>query len=235
MARPATTIDVAVPRPDGVSVLLCEEVPLRACRLKHVRATQAVLSVRHRFQVRRVDAGSVAAQMIKRETRRHRGEEQLIGQAVREPGTAAVADVPVTTRDERSCPLPAALRREDSLAPHGVVDIVMPLQLLGRLSFRHGFIVARRTDISVRDPIYGQEMLSDLDLSILQLEQRHYRRAGAKEQAIHDELGLTSTQYTRRLNRLIDDPDAVLVAPQLVNRLRRVRERRIRQRVPRAS
>lgn len=77
-------------------------------------------------------------------------------------------------------------------------------------------------------------MLADLDIAILQLESRHYRRAGAKQQAIHDELGLTSTAYTQRLNRLLDDPDALLVAPQLINRLRRIRAKRIEQRTPRS-
>lgn len=72
-------------------------------------------------------------------------------------------------------------------------------------------------------------MLADVDLAILQLEQRHYRRIGAKHAAIRDELGITPTRYFQRLNELLDDPEAVAVAPVVVRRLQRVRERALEQ------
>lgn len=73
-------------------------------------------------------------------------------------------------------------------------------------------------------------MLADVDLAILQLEQRHYRRIGAKHAAIRDELGITPTRYFQRLNELLDDQEAAAVAPMVVNRLRRVRDRAAAQR-----
>lgn len=72
-------------------------------------------------------------------------------------------------------------------------------------------------------------MLSDLDLAILQMEQRYYRRIGAKHAAIRDELGITPTRYFQRLNGLIDSPEAVAVAPMVVRRLQRVRDRAAQQ------
>lgn len=65
---------------------------------------------------------------------------------------------------------------------------------------------------------------------ILDFEQRRYRLAGAKEQAIRAELDLSAVRYYQLLNALLDDPAAVEYAPTLVNRLRRLRAARVRQR-----
>lgn len=73
-------------------------------------------------------------------------------------------------------------------------------------------------------------MLADVDLAILQLEERHYRRIGAKHAAIRAELGITPTRYFQRLNELLDDAEAAVVAPMVVARLRRVRDRAAEQR-----
>ncbi len=70
------------------------------------------------------------------------------------------------------------------------------------------------------------------DILILQIEQRFYRHAGSKWAAVRDELGLDPTQYAQLLNRLLDDPEAALVAPSVVNRLRRIREQRTRHTRP---
>lgn len=73
-------------------------------------------------------------------------------------------------------------------------------------------------------------MLDDEALAILQLEQRHYRRIGAKHAAIRAELGITPIRYFQRLTQLLDDPDAAVVAPMVIGRLRRVRDRAAEQR-----
>lgn len=64
------------------------------------------------------------------------------------------------------------------------------------------------------------------DHRILEFEQKWWRTAGAKADAIMAEFGLTQTRYYQKLNRLLDEPDAVEYAPQLVNRLRRIRSTR---------
>lgn len=68
--------------------------------------------------------------------------------------------------------------------------------------------------------------LTDRDVTILNLEARHWRHAGTKEQAIRTELGLSATAYYARLNQLLDVPAALERNPVLVNRLRRLREQR---------
>ncbi len=68
--------------------------------------------------------------------------------------------------------------------------------------------------------------LTDRQLAVLALEGRRYRRQGAKEQAVRDELGLSATRYYQVLNALLDDPAALALEPVLVNRLRRLREQR---------
>lgn len=73
-------------------------------------------------------------------------------------------------------------------------------------------------------------MLTDQQAAILDLEARHWRHAGSKEQAIRAELGLSATAYYAQLNALIDTPAALQRQPVLVNRLRRLRDRRRRAR-----
>jgi hypothetical protein len=68
--------------------------------------------------------------------------------------------------------------------------------------------------------------LTDADLAMLTMERRFYTRPGGKEQAIADELGLTSTRYYQLLSGLINRPKALAADPVTVNRLRRLRARR---------
>lgn len=77
--------------------------------------------------------------------------------------------------------------------------------------------------------------LSDLDLAVLAFEHRRYRHAGAREEAITVEFGMTPTAYAQHLNRLLDDPAAYLHDPVLVKRLRRLRDTRRASRGSRAS
>ena len=69
----------------------------------------------------------------------------------------------------------------------------------------------------------GLAQLDERGKQILAFERRWWRHAGAKEQAIRDTFGLTTTRYYQLLNRLLDSPAAVAEDPVLVNRLRRLR------------
>ena len=65
---------------------------------------------------------------------------------------------------------------------------------------------------------------------ILDFERQWWRFAGAKEQAIRDSFGLSSTRYYQLLNGLLDDPLALAHDPLVVQRLRRLRASRARRR-----
>jgi Protein of unknown function (DUF3263) len=66
--------------------------------------------------------------------------------------------------------------------------------------------------------------------AVLDFERRRWKHAGAKEEAIRDELGLSPTAYFQILNALLDDPAALAYNPTLVGGLRRRREARQRSR-----
>lgn len=72
--------------------------------------------------------------------------------------------------------------------------------------------------------------LSAEEEKILALERQWWKYAGAKDQAIRDQLGMTSVAYYQTLNRLIDTEDALAHDPMLVKRLRRQRDARQRAR-----
>lgn len=72
--------------------------------------------------------------------------------------------------------------------------------------------------------------LTDDDKTVLDLERRWWKYAGAKEQTIRDTFGWSSTRYYQVLNALIDEPEALAYDPLLVRRLRRLRDARARQR-----
>jgi hypothetical protein len=75
--------------------------------------------------------------------------------------------------------------------------------------------------------------LSSHDAEILEFERQWWRLAGAKEQAIRDRFGLTSTRYHQQLNALLDSPAALRADPMLVKRLQRLRSSRDRDRAAR--
>lgn len=75
--------------------------------------------------------------------------------------------------------------------------------------------------------------LSDRDREILNFERHWWRYAGAKEQAIRDQFGMSGTRYYQVLNALIDRPEALAYDPLLVKRLRRLRSSRQRARAAR--
>ena len=65
------------------------------------------------------------------------------------------------------------------------------------------------------------DTVTELESQILNLERIFWRTAGAKEQAIRDELGLSPTRYYQLLSRLLADPGLV-ADPLTVQRLRRI-------------
>jgi hypothetical protein len=75
--------------------------------------------------------------------------------------------------------------------------------------------------------------LTEQQRGILAFERRWWRHAGAKEQAIRDLFGVSSTRYYQMLNALLDDPAALAHDPVLVKRLRRLRATRARARTGR--
>ena len=72
--------------------------------------------------------------------------------------------------------------------------------------------------------------LAEREQAILAFEQRWWRYAGAKEQAIRDTFGISATRYYQLLNALLDNPAALAAEPMLIGRLRRLRASRTRRR-----
>jgi hypothetical protein len=70
--------------------------------------------------------------------------------------------------------------------------------------------------------------LDERDQQILAFEGQWWRQAGAKEQAIRDTFGVSTTRYYQLLNALLDDPRALEHDPVVVQRLRRLRTTRRR-------
>lgn len=66
--------------------------------------------------------------------------------------------------------------------------------------------------------------LTARDRGILDFERDWTRHAGAKEDAVHAEFGLTPARYYQVLNALLDSPAALAYDPMLVKRLQRMRE-----------
>jgi hypothetical protein len=69
-------------------------------------------------------------------------------------------------------------------------------------------------------------LLAAREQAVLAFEERRFRNAGRKDQAIREEFGISPTQYFQILNALLDDPAALAHNPTLVARLRRLREAR---------
>ncbi|TCJ20828.1 DUF3263 domain-containing protein [Nocardioides jejuensis] len=69
-------------------------------------------------------------------------------------------------------------------------------------------------------------MLTVLDHMTLRFEERHWRFAGAKAEAIREQFGESITRYYQRLDALIRQPEALATYPQTVRRLNRLRDAR---------
>ncbi len=74
------------------------------------------------------------------------------------------------------------------------------------------------------------EPLQAREKEMLLLEQKWWKYAGAKEQAIRDRWDISATRYYQLLNAIIDKPAALVWDPLTVNRLRRLRRARQRSR-----
>jgi hypothetical protein len=72
--------------------------------------------------------------------------------------------------------------------------------------------------------------LTDRDRAILDFERSWWTTPGPKETAIRERFELSPTRYYEILNSLLEDPAAMDHDPLLIRRLRRLRERRRRQR-----
>ena len=68
------------------------------------------------------------------------------------------------------------------------------------------------------------------DLEILDFERQWWKYADTKETGIRERLGLSPLSYYRRLNWIIDQPQALALDPLLVRRLSRTRLARRRDR-----
>jgi hypothetical protein len=79
----------------------------------------------------------------------------------------------------------------------------------------------------------GSSDLSERDLAILAFERQWWRHAGAKEQGIRAEFGLSAARYYQLLGALLDSPQALAHDPMLVKRLQRMREARAEARARR--
>jgi len=79
-------------------------------------------------------------------------------------------------------------------------------------------------------PAVAGPQLTERERDILGFERQWWRHAGAKEQAIRDQFGLSSTRYYQAVNALLDNPAALVHDPVLVRRLRRLRATRARAR-----
>ena len=79
-------------------------------------------------------------------------------------------------------------------------------------------------------PSEPEPALTEREQQILAFEAKWWKHAGAKEQAIRDTFGLSSTRYYQLLNGLLDNPKALEQDPVLVGRLRRLRSTRARTR-----
>ncbi|MEU4470870.1 DUF3263 domain-containing protein [Micromonospora sp. NPDC023888] len=82
-------------------------------------------------------------------------------------------------------------------------------------------------DVEPTAPTVG---LTERERAILAFEQQWWRHAGAKEQAVRDTFGVSSTRYYQLLNGLLDNPAALAAEPLLIGRLRRLRSSRARNR-----
>ncbi len=79
----------------------------------------------------------------------------------------------------------------------------------------------------------GAPELSERDLRILDFERRWWSHAGAKEEAIRSEFGLSAARYYQLLNAVLDLPGAMVADPMLVKRLQRIRDARTEARAAR--
>ncbi len=84
-----------------------------------------------------------------------------------------------------------------------------------------------------RSAASAPQILSDVQVRVLDFERDWTDRVGPKDAAILSEFGLSSARYYQVLSALIDSPVALRHDPLLVRRLQRVRDSRARARAAR--
>ncbi|MCW2785265.1 MAG: hypothetical protein JWP74_1782 [Marmoricola sp.] len=72
--------------------------------------------------------------------------------------------------------------------------------------------------------------LSDKSKRVLEFERQRWKYAGAKEAAIRETFGCSTTKYYQRLGAILEDPAAMAYDAQFVKRLVRLRDARRRVR-----
>ena len=72
--------------------------------------------------------------------------------------------------------------------------------------------------------------MNDTDRAILAFELEHWQYRGNKERVIQERFGFSPNRYYQRLNRLLDEPEALAQQPNLVKRLLNQRSQRAQRR-----
>lgn len=72
--------------------------------------------------------------------------------------------------------------------------------------------------------------LSELAQKILEVEQGYRRFGRTRDEAIRKHIGVTPTRYYLYLGTLLDSEDFYYADPPLVDRLKRLRDERLRER-----
>ncbi|MER7011535.1 DUF3263 domain-containing protein [Saccharopolyspora sp. NPDC000359] len=75
--------------------------------------------------------------------------------------------------------------------------------------------------------------MNDTDHAILAFELEHWQYQGNKERVIQERFGFSPNRYYQRLNRLLDEPEALKQQPALVKRLLDRRDQRAQRRISR--
>ena len=83
------------------------------------------------------------------------------------------------------------------------------------------------------EPTGPDDVLTERDLALLDLERQWWKQPGSKEQAVRDRFGMGTTRYYQLVNTLIEREAALRHDPMLVKRLRRARADRVRTRAAR--
>ncbi len=74
-------------------------------------------------------------------------------------------------------------------------------------------------------------MLTEREQAILDFERSWWTADGVKDSMITERFGIDGAQYYRLLNELLERPEALDYDPLVVRRLRRLRDRRRRDRL----
>ena len=123
--------------------------------------------------------------------------------------------VPLTTEKTATVQLDGA----DAVGRRGNTASALTSSPPGRAGLSQTQTVGPRCD----DP----RVLSVRQQMILDFADKRWKYAGVRDAQIRDLLGVSPPRYFQELNALLDHPEALAYAPQLVHRLQRLREQRL--------